>query len=137
MRISNRRMTWSLALVGVALLPIGMTVAVMAAFARPKPAAPAPKVVAAWVNGPMEVQVAFDQPIDPVVAVHSVGHVIRFGGSEPGSAGAQGRPGGDVGMLRISAARMIDENRTLVLTTDPHPARGDLYAEHRRDQIAE
>src|SRR4051812_14602856 len=39
----------------------------------------APRVVAAWPAGPMEVRAAFDAPIDPEVARAMVGRSIPFG----------------------------------------------------------
>ena len=120
MRIKNRRIKLALALGGVALLPVGMTIAVVAAFAKGGPTPPTPKAVVGWASGPMEVRVAFDRPVDPVVAALTVGHQVRFGGGAS-APGAAGRPGGDGGAIRIAAARLIDAGRTLVLITDPHP----------------
>lgn len=80
---------------------------------------PSPNVAAAWAKGPMEVRVAFDRAVDPEVARLVVGQSIGFGeGEKPGLAS---RPGGDRGSLRISAAKLVDEGRTLDLVTDPHP----------------
>ena len=120
MRIKNRRVRWALVLLAVATLPVGMTIAVVASLVRPGPPPPTPKVVAAWASGPMEVRVAFDRPIDPVVAAHAVGRPIRFGAPAADPPG-QGRPGGNGGSLRIAAARLLDAGRTLLLVTDPHP----------------
>ncbi len=120
MRTTHRRLKWALALFAVALLPIGMTIAVVGAFAEGTPAPPVPKVVASWASGPMEARVAFDRAVDPAVAARLVGHVVRFGSTEAPSNG-EGRPGGDGGSIRVAAARLIDEGRTLVLVTDPHP----------------
>jgi putative heme-binding domain-containing protein len=82
-------------------------------------AEPAPKVVVAWAVGPMEARVAFDRAVDPEVARRVVGESIGFGEGE--KPGAVGRPGGDRGALRVAAAKLVDEGRTLVLLTDPHP----------------
>ena len=83
-------------------------------------AGPPPKVVAAWAAGPMEARVAFDRAVDPEVARRVVGESVGFGeGEKPG--GVAGRSGGDRGALRVAAARLVDEGRTLVLVTDPHP----------------
>ncbi len=82
-------------------------------------AGPAPKVVVAWASGPLEARVAFDRAVDPEVARRVVGESIGFGEGE--KPGVVGRPGGDRGALRVAAAKLVDEGRTLVLVTDPHP----------------
>ena len=82
-------------------------------------AEPAPKVVVAWAVGPMEARVAFDRAVDPEVARRVVGESIGFGEGE--KPGVVGRPGGDRGALRVAAAKLVDDGRTLVLITDPHP----------------
>jgi putative heme-binding domain-containing protein len=66
----------------------------------------------------MEVRVAFDGPIDPAVARAMVDRQVPFGelSDRPGP-----RLTAALGRLRIAAARIDDEGRTLVLTTDPHP----------------
>ncbi len=80
---------------------------------------PSPGVVVAWAGGPMEARIAFDRAVDPELVRRVVGESIGFGeGEKPGEAG---RPGGDRGSLRVAAARLVDEGRTLVLVTDPHP----------------
>jgi putative heme-binding domain-containing protein len=82
-------------------------------------AEPAPRVVVAWAGGPMEARVAFDRAVDPELARRVVGESIGFGEGE--KPGVVGRAGGDRGSLRVAAARLVDEGRTLVLVTDPHP----------------
>ena len=122
MRMTHRRLKWILALFSVALLPVGIGIAVVAAFAKGNSPPPAPKVVASWASGPMEARVAFDQAVDPVVATPLVGRSIRFDAPSTSTARiGEGRPGGDGGSIRVAAARLIDEGRTLVLVTDPHP----------------
>ncbi len=80
---------------------------------------PAPRPVVAWAAGPMEARVAFDRAVDPELAARVVGGTIAFGeGPKPGRAG---RPEGDRGTIRIAAARLVDDGRTLSLVTDPHP----------------
>ena len=120
----DRRIWWAFGLVVVALFPVGMAIAVVYSFepgkAAPASASIAPRIVATWPAGLMETHVAFDQPVDPAVATGAVGRSIRFGPATP-SAPGEGRPGGDGGSIRIAAARLIDEGRTLVLATDPHP----------------
>jgi putative heme-binding domain-containing protein len=82
-------------------------------------AEPSRVTVAAWASGLMEVRVAFGRAVDPAVATQVVGELIGFGeGEKPGVAG---RAGGDRGTLRIAAAKLVDDGRTLVLVTDPHP----------------
>jgi putative heme-binding domain-containing protein len=67
----------------------------------------------------MEARVAFDRAVDPELARRVVGESVGFGEGE--KPGVVGRPGGDRGALRVAAARLVDEGRTLVLVTDPHP----------------
>jgi putative heme-binding domain-containing protein len=67
----------------------------------------------------MEVRVAFDRAIEPDLAKLVIGQEIEFGEGE--KPGVPGRAGGDRGTLRVSSASLIDEGRTLVLVTDPHP----------------
>jgi putative heme-binding domain-containing protein len=95
-------------------------------------AAPAalPRLVAIWPTGPLEVRAAFEQPLDAALAKSMVGKTISFGGvarvgAEP--AGTQQQ----AGTLRIAAALLADQGRTLILATDPHP-REAVY----RTQIA-
>jgi putative heme-binding domain-containing protein len=86
------------------------------------PATATPIPVAIWPAGPLEVRVAFDGPIPPTIAPALVGKMIPFG--EPAdSGGAEGGPrlATTLGRVRIAAARVEDEGRTLVLATDPHP----------------
>ncbi len=67
----------------------------------------------------MEVRLAFDRAVDPALAAQMVGREIRFGeGEKPGKVG---RAGGDQGTLKVAAARLADDGRTLILVTDPHP----------------
>jgi putative heme-binding domain-containing protein len=85
-------------------------------------AEPPPRPVAAWAAGPMEVRVAFDRAVDPSVATGMVGGLVAFGEEpKPGDPAAKGRPGGDRGALRVASARLVDEGRTMVIVTDPHP----------------
>lgn len=71
----------------------------------------------------MEVRIAFDRPIASITAAHSVGHVISFGPARGAGDRVEkvSRPGGEIGSLRLAAARLVDAGRTLVLVTDPHP----------------
>src|SRR4051812_16077409 len=76
--------------------------------------AEAPRIVAAWPTGPLEVRVAFDSPVNPAVANAQVGAEIPFETSADPARGARGT-------LRIAGASLRDDGRTLVLATDPHP----------------
>ena len=116
----NRRISWTLGLLAAGLLPVGMAIAVVRSFEAGQPASVPPQIVAAWPASLMETHVAFDQAVDPAVATRAVGQAIRFGPAAP-SAPDAGRPGGDGGSIQVAAARLIDEGRTLVLATDPHP----------------
>ena len=80
---------------------------------------PTPGVVLAWASGPMEARVAFDRGVDPELARRVVGERIEFGEGE--KPGVPNRAGGDRGTLRVAAASLADDGRTLVLVTDPHP----------------
>ena len=120
MRIQGKQLRWTLGLLLVALFPVAMAIAVVKSFGPGKTAPTPSRVVATWAAGPMETRVAFDQPVDPSLATHAVGQSIRFGPSNPPASG-EGRPGGDGGAMRIAAARLVDDGRTLVLATDPHP----------------
>ena len=48
-----------------------------------------------------------------------LGATVGFG--DPPKPDETGRPGGDQGALRVTAARLAEGGRTLVLVTDPHP----------------
>jgi putative heme-binding domain-containing protein len=73
--------------------------------------------VALWPAGPLEVRVAFDRPIDVAGATALVDKTIAFGPRRLGEdSGASPQ-----GTIRIAAASLADEGRTLVLATDPHP----------------
>src|SRR3954469_22092082 len=95
-----------------------------------------PHPVIAWPSDPFEVRVAFARPLDEGVARRVVGRLIPF--EEDASVIAQAkprRPSRDVphvahrGSLRVAAARLEDEGRTLLLVTDPHPRVG-TYSLH-------
>ncbi len=76
--------------------------------------------IAVWPAGPIEVVAAFDRPVARSSAAALVGQsVLYFDGSK--SAAARGSSSRLLGQLRIAAIRLIDDNRTLVLATDPHP----------------
>ncbi|HZW31912.1 MAG TPA: c-type cytochrome [Isosphaeraceae bacterium] len=78
--------------------------------------------VVVWAPGPLEVIASFDRPVDPALGRWFIGRTIPYFEIPaivpgPGQAPAP-RP---AGALRIVAARQLDEGRTLVLATDPHP----------------
>jgi putative heme-binding domain-containing protein len=79
-----------------------------------------PRPVAVWPPGPLEVIAAFDRPVDPA-AKAMIGRTIPYSDAPtdvPGPQSAGARP---AGTLRIVGARLVDDGRTLVLATDPHP----------------
>jgi putative heme-binding domain-containing protein len=94
-----------------------------------------PHPVVAWPSGPFEVRVAFDQPLDGSVPATAMGRLIPF--EEEESVLLQANPKRQAkkkgraarvettlthrGTLRIAAAQLADDNRTLVLITDPQP----------------
>src|SRR5262245_12064763 len=81
---------------------------------------PAPRPVAVWPPGPLEVIAAFEKPVDPAVATSMIGRTIAYEdirGDRPEPPAAPG----PAGRLRIVGARLVDDGRTLVLATDPHP----------------
>jgi putative heme-binding domain-containing protein len=84
-----------------------------------------PHPILAWPSGPFELKVAFAQPLDPAVASRAVGRLVPF--EEEASVTHQGKPieHEDVpahhGTIRIAAARLENDGRSLVLVTDPHP----------------
>jgi putative heme-binding domain-containing protein len=73
-----------------------------------------------WPSGPLEVVAAFDRPIESAQAAAFVGRTIPyFAPSEnTGTAGTLATPSGQ---LQVVAARLVDDGRTLLLATDPHP----------------
>jgi len=83
---------------------------------RDAPARP----VAVWPAGPLEVIAAFDRPVDPAAAKAMIGRTIPYHDIRRDGPG-QPPPARPDGTLRIVAARLADDGRTLVLATDPHP----------------
>lgn len=78
-----------------------------------------PKVLAAWAVGPFESRMAFDRAVDSKFANGLVGREITFR-----EAGRTFDSLDDQGRLNVAAARLEDDGKTLVLTTDPHPRAG-------------
>ena len=68
-----------------------------------------PRVVAAWAAGPLEARVGFDRAIEGGVLEGLAGRTVEFGVEQ------------QKGTLRVAAARLEDEGRTLVLFVDAHP----------------
>jgi putative heme-binding domain-containing protein len=76
--------------------------------------------IAVWPAGPIEVVAAFGQPIERALAEALVGQVIPYVEGSPSLL--EIKPNDRLsGQLRIAAIRLADENRTLVIATDPHP----------------
>lgn len=83
----------------------------------------APRLVAAWSAGPLEVRLGFDRPVDPSLAAAFVGKAFRIERLE--ARARQPRPDAlatepDLGTVRIAAARALDGARTVQLMTDPY-----------------
>ncbi|CAN5640581.1 hypothetical protein BH23PLA1_BH23PLA1_10620 [soil metagenome] len=76
--------------------------------------ADAPRLVAAWPDGPLSARLAFDRPVDPDLPDRLTGLEIPF------RAGGEGNE--PLGKLRVAGARLEDDGRTIVLLTDPHAA---------------
>ena len=93
----------------------------------------APQPIAAWPAGPLEVCVAFDRPLDASLAASSQGAEIEYGDFVRAADRHEAlRPPYAVvgqqlqtprGKLRVAAARLSEDRRTLHLTTDPHGLR--------------
>jgi putative heme-binding domain-containing protein len=77
--------------------------------------------VAVWPPGPLEVIAAFDRPIDPAQAKAMIGQTISYSDARTDVPSQEPTVAKPAGTLRIVAARLIDDGRTLVLSTDPHP----------------
>jgi putative heme-binding domain-containing protein len=92
-----------------------------------------PKITAVWPAGPLETRVAFDRAIEPAASAALVGATITLDTrtrvvSTRGEVKQGAAPADDpaVGTLRIAAARIADDGRTLVIVHDPH-AREGIY----------
>jgi putative heme-binding domain-containing protein len=95
-----------------------------------------PRIEAVWAAGPLEARVGFNRAIDRGIIPSIVGKRIVFGddvkiGDRALEVTKESRPGGAEpatrGSLSVSAARLDDGGRTLVLATDPH-SRDATYA---------
>lgn len=91
----------------------------------------APQPALAWAEGPTDVRVAFDRPVESnflgdLTKVHiTYGEFVRAGDrfevlKPPYEVVAQ-QARAYRGELRVTAAKLSDDRRTLLLTTDPHP----------------
>ncbi len=91
----------------------------------------APQPVVAWAAGPMEARVAFDRPLDPKVAAAVVGGSVALGehvraadrheAHKPPYEAVKRQEAAPRGTLKVTSARLADDDRTLALATDPHP----------------
>ncbi len=79
-----------------------------------------PSPAAVWPAGPLELVMAFRGPADPPWTRSFIGKSIayfdpvRTSGGEPSATAP-------LGALRIARAKLVDQGRTLLLATDPHP----------------
>jgi putative heme-binding domain-containing protein len=97
----------------------------------------APQPVAVWVTNATKVRVVFDQPIDPAVTNLVLTQLIEFGGHvraadryevlKPPYKVVTQQAAAPRGKLRILAASLDSEQRTLTLLTEPH-SRKATYA---------
>jgi len=93
----------------------------------------APQPVLAWPQSNTEIRVAFDRPIDPSVISRLTGITVAAGEYVRAADRHETmRPGYEVVKLqlatprkdlKIESAKLIDDNRTLVLSTEPMPWR--------------
>lgn len=91
----------------------------------------APQPAAIWPASPMELRVAFDRPVDPSVTNQAAGMKIEFGefvsaadrleNLKPPYKTVTQQEQAPRGSLRVAAATLSPDGRTLALTTDPHP----------------
>jgi putative heme-binding domain-containing protein len=93
-----------------------------------------PSPVAVWPAGPLDLVVAFPGPVDPQWTRSFIGKSISYFNSV-GADGRQASAAAPLGSLRIAGAKLVDEGRTLLLATDPHPraARYELFFGPSRD----
>lgn len=97
----------------------------------------APRPVAAWAEGPQEIRIAFDRPVDPAslsglaeqCAVEHGAYVRagdRFETLEPPYAVVQAQKMLPRHTLRVASASLTSDRRTVVLGTSPIPHRTHL-----------
>lgn len=91
----------------------------------------APQPTAIWASAPQEIRIAFDRPIDPSVTREFGAITIEFGEYltaadrrevlTPPYKAVKAQRVAPRGKLRVVAARLSTDGRTLALTSDPHP----------------
>ncbi|WP_169976676.1 c-type cytochrome [Tautonia rosea] len=79
----------------------------------------------AWPAGPLEVRIAYPEPVDESSLSAIEGQQIPYHASGLDAEHATDDP---LGQVRIAAASRSDEGRTLILLTDPHPAEATYRA---------
>ncbi|MBI2926291.1 MAG: ThuA domain-containing protein [Verrucomicrobia bacterium] len=89
-----------------------------------------PQPVVAWAASPVEVHVAFDQPLgwwSRASATIAYGEYARVGDRfevlHPPYKAVQEQLSAFRGTLRVVEAKLASDSRTLILGTDPHPVR--------------
>ncbi len=81
-------------------------------------AVPSPAVV--WPAGPLELVMAFRAPVDAQWSRSLIGKSISYFDPVRKSAG-EPSAAAPLGTMRIAGAKLVDQGRTLLLATDPHP----------------
>lgn len=98
---------------------------------------PTPRPVAAWAEGPGEIRIAFDRPVDPsALSGLAAGTVVEHGASvragdrfetlEPSYAVVQAQKLAPRHRLAVASAALTADRRTVVLGTAAIPARTHL-----------
>src|SRR5205814_3979359 len=93
--------------------------------------AQAPQPVAIWPAGPLEIRVAFDKALAATITNRANDIKIEFGEYvsaadrlevlKPPYQVVTQQEATPRGQLRVVSARLLSDQRTLALTTDPHP----------------
>jgi len=91
----------------------------------------APQPLITWPEGPFEVRVAFDRPLDPRIVEAAAGGTIelgpfvsaadRFEILKPPYQSVREQESSARGTLDIESAKLLAGGRTLSITTGPHP----------------
>jgi putative heme-binding domain-containing protein len=76
--------------------------------------------VAVWPSSPLEVMVAFDRPVDAEVPGRLAGRSIAYRSTRLSAPNSGARSGA----IKIAAARLANDRRTLIIATDPHSCAG-------------
>ncbi len=89
---------------------------------------------AVWPAGPLDLVMACPGPVDPQWTRAFIGKSIVYFDPVRTSAG-EPSAAAPLGTLRITGAKLVDQGRTLLLATDPHPrlARYELVLGTPRD----